>query len=246
MTVETVVVWILAFRYFQSLPKGGAPGSEPPPTLAEMWHFSWPLIPNQSAEMGVVFIINVFLNVFLGRLTHPDLALAAFGVMYGLISLLFSPARNLLQTAQTLARTPADAGVLVRFTAQLTGVLALVSIVLFSTPLQESALIGVMGLGDNLYRYCLPAMELAFLMAGAWSFSALFRGLMAGARNTATLALTGGARLLVAVAACLLVAPETNGVLLGFWVWVLGYVIEIAILVCFRHRARKEERSWGM
>ena len=48
-----------------------------------MWGFSWPLMVTQITENGVSFVINFFL----GRLAHPDLALAAFGVVNGLSSL---------------------------------------------------------------------------------------------------------------------------------------------------------------
>ena len=49
-----------------------------------------------------------------GLLADPDLALAAFNIVYGLVSLLMSPMRNLLQTAQTLARTVADAALMMQ------------------------------------------------------------------------------------------------------------------------------------
>ncbi|MEM7252040.1 MAG: hypothetical protein AAF493_11490 [Pseudomonadota bacterium] len=233
MAVETVVAWILAFRYFRALPATGSA----PPSMGEMWRFSWPLMLNQSAEMGVVFIINIFI----GRLANPDLALAAFGVVHGLVSLLFSPGRNLLQTAQTLARTVADARVLIWFTVQLSSVFALISIVLFWTPLESWVLADVMGLKPELQRYCLFAMQLAFLMAAMWSFSALFRGLTAGTRDTRSLALTGGARLLVAVALSMtaLADPTINGATIGLIAWVAGYATEVAILSFAWNRRRK-------
>lgn len=224
MAVETIIAWVLAFRYFRALPDTG----DAPPALGELWRFSWPLILNQSAEMGVVLVINVFL----GRLTNPDLALAAFGVVHGLVSLLFSPGRNLLQTAQTLAKSLADARVLVWFTVQLASVLALISIILFYTPIQDWVLGRVMGLEPQLQHYCLAAMQLAFVMAAVWSFSALLRGLMAGTRSTRTLAVTGGARLLVAliVSVITIIDPTINGATLGLCAWVLGYTAEIIIL----------------
>jgi Na+-driven multidrug efflux pump len=46
----------------------------------------------------VAFVINFFL----GHLAHPDLVLAAFGVVNALNSLVASPLRNLMQTAQAL------------------------------------------------------------------------------------------------------------------------------------------------
>ncbi len=237
MTIETIAAWCLAMRYFKALPARG----EPPPRFRELWRFSWPLMLNQSAEMGVVFVINIFL----GRLASPDLALAAFGVVHGLVSLLFSPGRNLLQTAQTLAKSAADARILVWFTIQLASALALISIILFHTPLQDWVLRTVMGLSVELAAYSLPAMKLAFFMAAVWSFSALLRGLMAGARSTKTLAVTGGARLFVAIVASIatLSNPTINGATLGLSAWVLGYAAEVAILVWQLRRMRHAGRT---
>ena len=42
------------------------------------------------------------LAFFLGRLENPDLALAGFGVVYGLVRVVLAPIRNLTQTAQAL------------------------------------------------------------------------------------------------------------------------------------------------
>ena len=50
------------------------------------------------AELGSIFVINLFL----GRLRTAELAIAAFGVAHGLVSLLMAPVRNLAQSAQTL------------------------------------------------------------------------------------------------------------------------------------------------
>ena len=59
----------------------------------------------QTAESGIAFIMNFFL----GRLPRPELAIAAFGVLDGLIRVLLSPLRNLIHTTQALVKNRADA-----------------------------------------------------------------------------------------------------------------------------------------
>ncbi len=69
-------------------------------------------------------------------------------------------------------------------------------------------------------------------MAGAWAFSALLKGLLAGARNTRMLALSGATRAAVAVAisALVLVFAGANGAVIGLFAWMAGYGCEAALL----------------
>jgi len=223
MLAETLVTWIFAWPIFRRMPASGAL-----PAYREMWRFAWPLMLNQSSEMGMVFVINVLL----GRLLHPDLALAAFGVVHGLVSLIFSPVRNLVQTAQTLVRTGPDARLLGGFTRHLVILFTAVAAALFWSPASEHVLGGVMGIPPALEAYCRPAMQLAALMAVFWAFSALYRGLLAGSRDTRVLALTGPVRGVVAgaIAAVSLVGPDINGAVLGLIAWMAGYACECALL----------------
>ncbi len=224
MLCETVVAVCLAARIYNALPERG----ETPPTMRAQWRFSWPLMLNTSAEMGMVFSVSVFL----GRLADPDLALAAFAVVYGLVSLMLSPLRNLVQSAQTLARRAADRPVLLRFAAHLILFFGAVAALLFHTPLDRLVLSDAMGLKPVLEAYCAPAMQFAFLMAVFWGLSAVFRGLLAGARSTGALAVSGIARVSAAtlVAAASLLLPGGNGAVIGLAAWMAGYCAEAVIL----------------
>ena len=88
-----------------------------------------------------------------------------------------------------------------------------------------------MGLTPELASYCEPAMAVAFVMAAFWSSTALFRGLLAKARTTKSLAASGILRIMVASAAASLsiVYPDLNGALLGVSAWILSYALETAI-----------------
>ena len=223
MASETVFAWFFAWKYLAALPAGRRTYD----TFGGYWRFSWPLIINSSAEMGVIFAINLYL----GRLNEAELAIAAFGIIHGLVSLLMAPMRNLAQTAQTLVTRREDVRVMFVFMAQLIVGFMVFALVLFQSPLRDLILRGVMGLTPELTAYCEPAMGAAFTMAAFWACAALFRGLLAKARMTTSLAMAGVLRVATAVAAgsISLVYPDLNGGLLGVGAWVLSYVVETGL-----------------
>ena len=148
MASETIFSWFFAIKYLLNLPSERSDHT----SFLGYWGFSWPLIINTSAEMGVILAINLFL----GRLSNAELAIAAFGVTHGLVSLLMGPMRNLTQTAQTLVNQREDVRVLIVFTGQLVAIFALLAIALFHTPLRDEILHGVMGLFDAWVTYRVP------------------------------------------------------------------------------------------
>ena len=220
MASETVFAWVFAWKCLMALPAGRQSFD----SFGGYWRFSWPLIINSSAEMGVIFAINLYL----GRLNEAELAIAAFGIIHGLVSLLMAPMRNLAQTAQTLVTRREDVRVMFVFMAQLIGGFTVFALVLFQTPLRDTILRDVMGLTPELTAYCEPAMAATFTMAIFWACTALFRGLLAKARTTTSLAMAGVLRVATAVAAgsISLGYPDLNGGLLGVGAWVLSYVVE--------------------
>src|SRR4030095_4994095 len=68
MTVEAVYMYWVSRGYSPELPATGGEQA----AYRQMWSFSWPLMVTQVTENGVPLVINFFL----GRLAHPDLALA--------------------------------------------------------------------------------------------------------------------------------------------------------------------------
>lgn len=223
MASETVFAWLFAWKFLMALPSA----RQTRDSFGGYWRFSWPLIINASAEMGVIFVINLFL----GRLSKAELAIAAFGVVHGLVSLLMGPMRNLTQTAQTLVARREDVRVMLVFTGQLVALFTVLALALFQTPLRDAILSGVMGLPPEVAAYCEPAMAMSFVMATFWSCTALFRGLLAKARTTRSLAASGVLRIMTAAAAgSISVAhPEVNGAVLGVAAWIGSYAVETAI-----------------
>jgi Na+-driven multidrug efflux pump len=223
MAAETLFSWCFALRLFLGLPAL----REARDSFLVYWRFAWPLIINASAEMGVIFIITLFL----GRLTQAEIAIAAFGVVHGLVSLLMAPLRNLTQSAQTLVARREDIRTMLVFTTQLVIVFSCLAMALFETSLRERILRGVMGLSPELAAYAKPALVLSLILAPFWSLAALFRGLLAKARTTGSLAASGILRIVSAALASsiTLSMPELNGAFLGVAVWTLSHSVETAI-----------------
>ena len=223
MASEALLAGALAWRHLMELP--AARQSEE--TIGRYWSFAWPLVINASAELGSILAINLFL----GRLSSAELAIAAFGVAHGLISLVMAPVRNLAQSAQTLVGRREDVRTILLFAGQLVVIFTLLALVLFGTPLRHAILGRLMGLTPEFAAYMGPAMAISFAMAGFWGATALFRGLLATARTTQSLAASGVLRVLTAAAAAsiAILNPGLNGATLGVVAWILSYAVEAAV-----------------
>jgi Na+-driven multidrug efflux pump len=209
MAVEALYMYWVSRGFYAGLPRSGGEHA----TYRQMWTFSWPLMITQITENGVSFVINFFL----GRLANPDLALAAFGVVNALKSLVASPLRNMAQTAQALVHSRSDMRVIVRFANGVTGVYVLLVGLLFYTPMREVILGGVMGLTESLSSYARPGVQMMLVVVVFWGYASLLRGLLSAMRRTRAIGGSALIRLLVvtAVGSVTLFEPELNGAAVG-------------------------------
>ena len=222
--VESGMMSAVAWRYYLRLPDDDGRT----PRYRELWRFAWPLFVNHLAESGVILSINFFL----GRLAQADLALAAYGVLHGLVRLLLSPVRNLTHTALTLVRTREERRMMLGFSWQVVLLFSGLLFVLFYTPLSGWVLNTVMGLPQELSGYISPALLFSLLTGVAWGYAALFRGLLAAARNTRPFAKSALTRLAVVVTFGLstLFLPWQNGAVFGILAFTSAYVAEALVL----------------
>lgn len=224
MTVEMIYIVAVSRTFYAELAERGGEQA----TYRQMWAFSWPLMITQITENGVMLVINFFL----GRLANPDLALAAFGVVNAIKSLVAAPLRNLAQTAQALVESRSDMRVILAFSHRLTLVYALLVGAMFFTPMREVILGSVMGLPENLRTYAAPGVQMILLVAICWGYSSLFRGLLSAMRETLAIAGSAVIRLLVviAVGSTTLFAPELNGAAVGVAAIGAAFLAEALIL----------------
>ena len=224
MSVEAVYMYWVARPFYAELPaRGGEQAS-----YRQMWTFSWPLMITQITENGVPLVINFFI----GRLVNPDLALAAFGVVNALKSLVASPLRNLVQTAQALVHSRHDMRVMMRFAHRLTLVYIVLVGIFFYTPMRDVILSGVMGLPEPLTRYATPGVQMMLVVVVAWGYASLLRGLLAAMRRTGAIAGSAVMRLVVvtAVGSVTLIAPDLNGAAVGVAAIGAAFMTETLIL----------------
>ncbi|MDF1590346.1 MAG: hypothetical protein P1P89_02430 [Desulfobacterales bacterium] len=240
MASEAVFMAVVTYPFFSKLPRDN--GALVP--YRDMWRFSWPLMIAQITENGVAFIINMFL----GRLVNPDLAIAGFGVTYAIVRAILAPLKSLVQTAQTLLHCREDLVALLKFTAWLQ--LAFVGIIfgLFYTPLRIPVLDGVMGLTSELRNYITPGLRLTFLVAIFWGFSALFRGMLSAVRATFAIAVTAFIRLVViALVGCAaLLWPDLNGTVVGIAAMSGAFLAEALVLGRRLYIRFKQAGPWSV
>ena len=224
MTVEAAYMYWVSRAFYAELPASGGEQH----SKRELWIFSWPLMITQITENGVSFVINFFL----GRLANPDLALAAFGVVNALKSLVASPLRNMAQTAQALVHSRHDMRVILQFAHRVTLVYVVLVACLFYTPMRDVILSGVMGLPGELSSYAIPGVQMMLLVVVVWGYASLFRGLLAAMRRTGAIAASAVMRLLVvtAVGSVTLIAPELNGAAVGVAAVGAAFLAEALIL----------------
>jgi Na+-driven multidrug efflux pump len=224
MSIEAIYMYWVSRGYYAELP----PSSGEPATYRQMWSFSWPLMITQVTENGVTFVINFFL----GRLAQPDLALAAFGVVNALKSLVASPLRNMAQTAQALVHSRGDMAVILRFANWVTAVYITLVGLLFYTPMREVILGGVMGLPERLSDYARPGVQTMLVVVVFWGYASLLRGLLSAMRQTRAIGASAVIRLLVvtAVGSVTLIAPDSNGAAVGVAAIGAAFLAETLIL----------------
>jgi O-antigen/teichoic acid export membrane protein len=224
MSVEAIFMYWASRTFYAELPaKGGEQASH-----RQMWAFSWPLMVTQVTENGVPFVINFFL----GRLANPDLALAAFGVVNALTSLVASPLRNMVQTAQALVHSRRDMQVMLRFAHRVTLVYVVLVASLFYTPMRDVILTRIMGLPVTLSTYATPGVQMVLLIVIVWGYASLFRGLLSAMRRTGAIAGSAVIRLMVvtAVGSVTLIAPNLNGAAVGVAAVSAAFLAEALIL----------------
>ena len=224
IAIESVYAAIAARKYYLELPAS----SEPPPTYREMWRFGWPVMLMQAAESGVAFTVGLFL----GRLVHPELALAAFGVLDAMTRVLLGPLRNLTQAVQTLTRTRADAPVIGKFAVHLAVLFGLAMCVFQIEFVRLYALENVMGLPRSMADYIAPALALTPFLALCMTAAAFARGQLLASRRTTAIAGASAARILAVgvVGIIALSLSGANGAVVGVSALIAAFATEAAIL----------------
>ena len=237
MTVEATFMVVATRSYYLKLKKNAAQ----PAGAKEFWSFSWPLMLMQITENGVMFV----LNLFLGQLKNPDLAIASFGIVYGLVRIILAGPRNLVQTSQSLVHDRGDLRPMFQFTIGLILFYCGLIFVLFYTPLNEWILGTVMGLTAELSGYCKNAVKLIFLIAIFWATTATLRGTLTSMRKTFVIAVSAGVRMVVisGIGFCAFLYPDLNGAVLGVFSFAGAFAAETILLGWYLWRQVRSDET---
>ncbi len=224
IAIEAVFALVLMRPFFRRLEAGSRP-----PSYRELWKFSWPIMIMQVAESGVAFTVNLFL----GRLVRPELALAAFGILDSLMRLILSPLRNVIPTVQTLVRFRRDVRVIVTFALIVAGGFAAVTLLFHVEWVRDRVLEDIMGLPPHMAEYVAPALAFGFLLALAMAAASVCRGLLIAAKRTGAIAVGSAARLVTvgAVGGTALLLGESNGALIGIYALIGAFLVESVVLL---------------
>lgn len=222
--IETVYAVALGGRFYRRLEHA----VQPAPGYRELMRFSWPIFFMQTAESGMVFSVNLFL----GRMPHPELALASFAVLDSLARVLLSPLRNLVHTTQTLVRTRADARVVLVFSAHMGLAFGVLLIALEIPALQDLVLFSILGLTDTIAASVRPGIAIGALLALAMAAAGVFRGLLIASRHTGFIAISAGLRIgaVVVVGTLGWLLDAGNGATLGMLALIAAFAAEALLL----------------
>ena len=226
---ETLYAVALGWRFYRDL----RPQVQPVPSYKELWRFSWPIFFMRTAESGMTFTVNMFL----GRLARPEVALAAYAVLDSLVRVLLSPLRNLVHTSQTLVRTRADARVMLIFATHMAIVFAVLMALLIVPAVERLALSDIMGLPPALIADIRPGLQLGALLALAMAGATVFRGLLIASHNTGYIAVSAVLRIAMVtlVSSIALWLDASNGAQLGMLALIAAFGGE-AVLLGLRSR----------
>ena len=239
MSLEGIFVFVCGMPIYRKSPESAVRL----PSYREILRFSWPIIVNRLLENANMVLINMFL----GRLANPDLALAGFGVTRGLLQLIMSPFRNLALAAQALVKTREDLRVMVRFTWLIIAIFAGILLALFYTPLRAVLLRQVMGLSGDFIRYITPAVLIFLPAPFFWGFAATSRGLLAACRMTISLAWAGVLRLAIAalIPSICLIYRDLNGAVVGVSTLMMAFTVEAGLLGYILLRAMSSRQAFA-
>ena len=224
IVAETIYAVCVARRFFLALPARAGN----PPTYRRLWKFSWPIMLMQVAESGVSFTVNLFV----GRLVRPELALAAFGVLDSIVRVLLSPLRNLILTTQTLVHARGDVRVLVDFAGQIAVIFCLVMLLFYVPSVRGWVLLDVMGLPADIGAQVASALRVSFLLSLGMAGACLTRGLLIASHNTGAIAVSSAVRVAAVVVTGVLgvALGASNGAMLGIIALIAAFATEAVIL----------------
>lgn len=151
-------------------------------TTGEILRYAFPLAYSSFLQQTIPLLISSII----GRLSDGALALAAFGVIRGLLFLLAGPMRNLQQAYLTLVRSQRDSRTLFNFSVVIATVLGLL-LLLSAGPFHQLVVGRMLGAEPELANYLRLSLGCCAVFPFFYGCTNLLRGWFAGTDHTTQL-----------------------------------------------------------
>jgi progressive ankylosis protein len=203
-------------------------------STGQILRFALPL----AFSSGIQQTIPVVIAAIIGRLPDATLALAAFGVVRGLLFLLAGPMRNIQQAYLTLVQNRSDYATLIRFFLRVGVGMGLLTL-LVAFPFNQWVLGQALGLDEELRRYISLPLACCAIYPLFYGLTNLLRGYFTGEHLTGLLGratLYKFLYLLFCWLAMQLLSVDVPGISVAIFLLISSEILEMSYL---RYRRKK-------
>lgn len=198
------------------------------PSVRQMLHLWLPL----AASIVMMVLEPSTINVALGRTSNPELALAAFGVAFGVALLIEAPVIMLLDASVARSTDREAFSVLRRFSVVLGLVATGIGLLVSFTPLYGLIVEGLMNMPSDVADLARPTLKILSFWYLPIAWRRTHQGVLIRAGHTSIITVATGVRLLTlafGVLAGLLLFPDYGAVIAGL-AMVLSVTVEAVVI----------------
>jgi Na+-driven multidrug efflux pump len=228
-TGEALVVTVLARRTGAWEAARQRPGDDPP--LARLIRFHLPL----AATMALSMVPQPLVTAGIARGRHPEISLAAWPVLYGLVWVLAGSTAEMESITASKHGGPGGRHATRTFATLLGSALALVLLLVLATPLARLYFVDVSGVHGAAAEAGTRAARVAVVLPLLYALRAWLRGALIARRRTTAVQWAMGASIvvLVPVLAGGVAFTSLDGVTIGAAALVVALAAELSVLTVF-------------
>jgi hypothetical protein len=197
------------------------------------------------ASTLLFFLARPMVSAALARTPNPTLALAAWPVFTGLISLVRAPAISMPEVAISLGKKQENFELLKKFAIYLSFGSLIFFLLTAFTPFRMVYFKWLMGVSEDLIEAAISGAVFALLTPIFGPYTGFLRGILTLNRNTIALTIATAANVIsMAITLLIGVRMQLPGVPLGAAAMSISYVAEfIAIMIAFEWMNKKKKSS---
>lgn len=203
----------------------------PPPTLRQLFALWIPL-----AASGLMMVLEPsIINIGLGRTRLPELALAAYGIAFGLALLVEAPILMLLDASVAWATDRQVFGLLLRFTAGLGLAVTVIGLLVSATPLYPLIVIDWMNIPADVAAEARPTLAILSFWPFPIAWRRTHQGVLIRAGQTTIITIATGIRL----------AALAGGIYGGLALWPQGGAVVAGLAMNFSVTVEAVVITWA-